>query len=327
MNTPSQAATRRFLLCGKEGERYAFDMAQVRSIHPEDRMETLSGNVTDAPDNPQDPLIGVLPSRAGDLPVLDFRRCLRLSKQHKRGDSQQIVVLNAIQPFGLLVERLAQVTLPTTQIRPLPKLARVPETSLFRGVVLHQGEMAWIPEPSRLLSEEFEATDSTIQEQESLENFEVEASREHGSSQRLLLLPLGLTQEKERPWRYGVQLEKMVEVLEAGGGIDAPEGPSHLLGLILWRTRVLPIFDVAATLGVGHTTLDRRTRCLVLRLGREYVGIMVSGNMELLRLPAPHDPSTRPWPGRQELMRGQVELKNATLLLPDWERIFQCVSQ
>lgn len=65
-----------------------------------------------------------------------------------------------------------------------------------------------------------------------------------------------------------------------------PQAPDYIRGVVNLRGNVLPIIDLGARLGLGHTEATPRHAILVAEAGDRLVGLLVDGVSEILSVPA-----------------------------------------
>jgi purine-binding chemotaxis protein CheW len=63
-----------------------------------------------------------------------------------------------------------------------------------------------------------------------------------------------------------------------------PQTPSHVLGVMTLRSRLLPLMDLRSMFRLPHRALDEKSRIVVLRLGALSVGLVVDTVSEVLRV-------------------------------------------
>lgn len=124
-------------------EAYALDMSWVKSIQRIDRLQPASKMELEDID-----LVGWLPDRGGDIPVLSLTGQLRRpTSSIGKGGLRRIIVLAApassesnvsytFQSWALLVDQVSQVIqVPVAQIEPLPPLLTNPDFNFFEGII------------------------------------------------------------------------------------------------------------------------------------------------------------------------------------------------
>lgn len=85
---------------------------------------------------------------------------------------------------------------------------------------------------------------------------------------------------------FGLDIAAVQEIVRLPEVINrVPNAPSHLLGVISLRNRVLPVVSLNVLLRFGDETLDDRARIVVLNLPGKQVGLVVDAVSEVLRIP------------------------------------------
>ena len=67
--------------------------------------------------------------------------------------------------------------------------------------------------------------------------------------------------------RYGLEVDKIQEVVEADELFYVPRAPEDILGAINFHSQVVPVFDLGSFLKLGSETRDHR---VVVLAGNEY---------------------------------------------------------
>ena len=79
---------------------------------------------------------------------------------------------------------------------------------------------------------------------------------------------------------------------------------------------------LARRLGLAPSTPDGQSRLLIVPAGAgAWAGFVVRPSVRVLRLPLPHRPCRRVPPVDQALVRGVMELKGETLVIPNLRRV------
>ncbi len=81
---------------------------------------------------------------------------------------------------------------------------------------------------------------------------------------------------------YAVEAARVVEVVPWVPLRPLPHAPDHVVGLLPYRGRVVPVVDLAALFGTGHCTSRLSTRILVLGIaGQPSFGLLAERIMDL----------------------------------------------
>jgi len=145
-----------------------------------------------------------------------------------------------------------------------------------------------------------------------------------GSANRLLLLPLTADAPGERPWLAGVPMAAAAEVIRADRVVPLPGAWPCVLGVAGWRGGAVAVVDLPAWLGFPPASgaADARVVVAFPAAGGEPVGLLVRRGVRVLKLPAPHVCSARPFPGDPRRAPAAVEVGPATVGLADLAELF-----
>jgi chemotaxis signal transduction protein len=174
--------------------------------------------------------------------------------------------------------------------------------------------------------------------------------RKHGFGQIVIFSIRGAIRT-ERKLTFGLSISQIPEILEPLPTIPIPAAPAFVLGLINWRDRPVPLIDMADRLGLKSSSalpVDEPARLVIARDkvngastiqssvedgdgtssgngtgGGALVGFLIQPSVQVLSLPIEHRAGGRVPHLDQELIRGIVELENATLVIPDIGRILK----
>ena len=91
---------------------------------------------------------------------------------------------------------------------------------------------------------------------------------------------------------YAIEIDRVREILKVASLTELPLMPPFMRGVMNLRGAVVPVIDLAARLGLGSTTLERRTCIVVLEAqsaddhGQEQrLGVLVDAVYEVLDVP------------------------------------------
>jgi chemotaxis signal transduction protein len=131
----------------------------------------------------------------------------------------------------------------------------------------------------------------------------------------LILCRTPLPPGRQRPLALGFCASQVLEVLQPQVLQPVPLATADMLGLLRWRDWPVPVIDLAYHLGLPPLSRSGLQRVLVARLGDQPLGIAVTPQVRVLRLPVPNQPSVKP-PAGGDLVRQTIELKTETVILP-----------
>ncbi len=90
---------------------------------------------------------------------------------------------------------------------------------------------------------------------------------------------------------FGVQIERVVEIIRIQKIFSLPGLPDFLSGVMSVRGTVIPLVDLRRRFGKEPS--GRKERIILVRFGREKIGLLVDGMKEILSL-SPEEMSTPP---------------------------------
>ncbi|HEV3162908.1 MAG TPA: chemotaxis protein CheW [Isosphaeraceae bacterium] len=306
-------------------EAYGLEMAWVRRIDRADHLRLQPG---------PGGAVGVLPDVDGDIPVFSLANQLdrpQAANENGTGLIPHILVLNGDPgPLGLLVDRVSpSQRVPATSFLSLPALVADSSTRYFRGVIkLDKEMMLWLA-PERLIpagtptwesrgpdDEEGPPVDRLPRRHRDLE------SRRQAEGQ-LVIFSTTDSAERKRPISFGLSINQVLEILDLPPLIPVPGAPETIVGLVAWHDRALPVIDLGLRLGLPRLTADARTRLMIARAASssDPVGFLVRPLVRVRGLPLPHLPCRQAPPVEPSLIRGAMELKDETLVIPDIARV------
>ena len=286
---------RRVSHCRAAGQAFALDLASVRGVGRADGVAW----VADAW-----PHVGDLPTPAGRVPVLSLAGLLGLPPERSGPDAQVVSCDTSDGPVALLVDQLSGVTEATPgSVAPVPRSVG---PTRFAGLLRQGDDLVPLIDPARLLSEP---------RPPAARNTRATA----GPSGRLLLLPLTDAASVGRPWVAGVPMAADAEVTRPGRVVPVPGSHPHVVGVAGWRGAAVAVIDLPAWLGMPPAGLDPDAQLVVALWpgAGEPVGFLVRRGVRVLKLPAPHVRSARPFPGDRRRVPAAVEVGPATVGLAD----------
>jgi purine-binding chemotaxis protein CheW len=81
---------------------------------------------------------------------------------------------------------------------------------------------------------------------------------------------------------FGIEVNRVVEILKAQRVYSLPELPDFLSGVITVRGEVIPLLDLRRRFGIQSST--KKERVIVVRLNKEKIGFLVDEIKEILSL-------------------------------------------
>jgi chemotaxis signal transduction protein len=286
-------------------------MNRVRQIQRADCLQTQAGS---------NGSIGVVPGPEADVPVYSLARLLGQSDAITNR-LQLILVLNTKpQPTGLLVDEVSQIIrVDPRAVRPLPAQLGAANHRCCAGVVQHESELLLLLTPDHLIPGTVpamaELTESIAETIDPLSG----PSPRFGDERQLVVFATGNATKCIRPVVFGLSITQVLEVLARPKLLTVPLTSNCVLGLTYWRARPVAVFDLSRCLGLEPSDFRQCSRLIIARPSTlaPPIGFLVLPFIRLLRLPLPHHPSEPSVLGNLPAIRGIVELRNETLILPD----------
>ena len=123
---------------------------------------------------------------------------------------------------------------------------------------------------------------------------------------------------------YGIEINKIREIIRMGQITQVPETPHFIKGLINLRSTVIPVIDLRARFGLPEEELTDESRIMVLNVGSRTIGIIVDAVSEVLRVTGDQISEAPPTVSSlgNEYMTGLVRLEEQLLILLDVDQLF-----
>jgi purine-binding chemotaxis protein CheW len=84
---------------------------------------------------------------------------------------------------------------------------------------------------------------------------------------------------------YAVRLTSIRQIIKLVPITTVPRAPDYVLGILSLRGAVIPVFDLRRRLRLGLTEPTRKSRIVVVAVGKFMVGLIVDEVMQVVRLP------------------------------------------
>jgi len=134
----------------------------------------------------------------------------------------------------------------------------------------------------------------------------------------LQLVSFQLAQEE-----YGIEINKVQEIILVGEITQVPQTPAYVKGLINLRSTVIPVVDLRLRFGLSESEPTDDTRIVVINTSGKTIGLIVDAVSEVLRISngqiAPPPPSVAGV--GKDYLTGLVKLESRLLILLDIEKI------
>lgn len=121
---------------------------------------------------------------------------------------------------------------------------------------------------------------------------------------------------------YGIEINKVREIILMGEITEMPQTPGYVKGLINLRSTVIPIMNLSLKFGLPVSAPTEETRIVVVNVQGKTIGIVVDAVSEVLRISksqiAP-PPPTVAGIGQEQLI-GLAKMEDRLLILLDIEK-------
>lgn len=274
----TETSDNQFVTFSVEGELFAAPMAPVQEII---RLPDLA-RVPLAPAC----LMGLANLRGRVLPIVNLRQIFGLPNVG-HSDATRALVINIGTPLGFVVDRVASViSVDEDRIESVAAISSSIDTDLLTGVVKNAGgEMIMILDFGKLIANEFASVAAGAKGSDfggSLEAGSAATDEEEHESDELQLVSFTVDGQE-----YAAEIAAVQEIVQVPPRtVLVPNTPSHVLGLMTLRERLLPLVSLRAILGLERLNVDETQRIVVLGLaGGQTVGVVADSVDEVLRVP------------------------------------------
>lgn len=230
-------------------------------------------------------LNGLANLRGQILPIVSLRRVFGFPERED-SDSTRAVVVDFGQPMGFVVDRVASVVgVETSRIETTEVISMAVDSELLAGLVRDLGghPMVMVIDFEKLIRREFAQAASVARKSATAtgpaETAAESDDEDEGRDERQLVSFEVSDQE------YAIAIEEVQEIVQVPESIvHVPHSRSHVLGLMVLRSRILPLVNLRRIFGLPDRDLDEKSRIVVLTLGTASVGVVVDGVREVLRV-------------------------------------------
>ncbi|QIK36666.1 purine-binding chemotaxis protein CheW [Caldichromatium japonicum] len=259
------------------GEVFAVDMAPVQEII---RLPAVV-RVPLAPSS----LLGLANLRGKVLPIILLRRIFGFPEQ-AHDDATRALVIDVGQPLGFVVDRVASViSVRSEQIEPVAGIQGTFNSELLTGILKDVGgfAMVMVLNFARLVAQEF-AEIAQIARGTAMTGGVLDSSADNEdkeASDELQLVSFAVAGQE-----YAIDITSVQEIVQIPETIvHVPNSPTHVLGLMTLRERLLPLVSLRSLFALPARALDEKSRIVVVALGQAAVGIITDSVSEVLRVP------------------------------------------
>lgn len=283
VDTP--VADRQFVAFSVAGETFAVPMAPVQEIIrvPEVARLPLAPASLD----------GLANLRGRVLPIVNLRRIFGVDER-AHDDSTRALVIHIGQPLGFVVDRVASVmNVDAAEIEPATAIRSVVQSDYLTGVIRREGaggdaELLMVLDFERLVREQFDAVGGAAGRREALAGSAGRgagvAAADEGATTADELRLVSFTVGGQE---YAIDIAAVQEIVQVPEQVTAvPGAPSHVLGMISLRRRLLPLVSLRGLFRLGATAREEHHRVVVVALpDGGLVGLVTDAVKEVLTVP------------------------------------------
>jgi purine-binding chemotaxis protein CheW len=272
-----------FVTFAVAGEMFAVPIAPVQEII---RMPAVS-HLPLAPST----LDGLANLRGRVLPIINLRRLFGC-EERENDDATRALVINLGQPLGFVVDRVASVvTIEPGEIESADAIQTIVNADYLTGVIKRARaggghDMLLSIDFTRLIEGQFSGSGAaanrdggTAGAPKSLYDGDAEESV---SSDELRLVSFSVAGQE-----YALDIAEVQEIVQLPEGVsELPGTPSHVLGVISLRQRLLPLVSLRTLFGLPQLAYSEQHRIVVTSLpGGLNVGLVTDSVKEVLSVP------------------------------------------
>ena len=267
-----------FVIFHVAAEMFAVPLSDVREII---RMP----DVVRVPMSPP-ALEGLANLRGTVLPIIQLRQIFGMETVDNN-DATRVVVLDQGQPVGLVVDRMANVvTVDGDRIEPASSIEGTVHTDMMTGMIkTNDGKsMVMILDAGKVVAREFSGMRRAMDRGTADTSNNKAQERQTEAADESQLVSFEVAGQE-----YALPIERVQEIVQIPGRItDVPNTPSHVLGVMTLRNRLLPLVSLRAMFGLSPRELTDTNKILVVSFGEGAntmsVGVMMDSVKEVLRV-------------------------------------------
>lgn len=272
---------RQFVIFHVADEMFAVPLSEVQEII---RMP----EVVHVPMSPG-ALEGLANLRGTVLPVIRLRRIFGMDNV-EHDDSTRVVVLDQGRPVGLVVDRVANVvTVEGDRIEPVGSIQGTVDTDLMTGMIKDRDgkSMVMILDAVKVVAREFQAVGKALDKALGGNSHDTD-HRDRGpvddGSDEIQLVSFEVAGQE-----YALPIEDVQEIVQIPEQFtEVPNTPSHVLGVMTLRNRLLPLVSLRNMFGLPPQDITDSNKIVVVSLGTGgaamSVGVMMDSVKEVLRV-------------------------------------------
>ncbi|MBK1688834.1 chemotaxis protein CheW [Rubrivivax gelatinosus] len=274
-----------FVTFAVAGELFAVPMAPVQEIIrvPEVAHLPLAPRTLD----------GLANLRGRVLPIINLRRLFGCDER-EHDDATRALVINLGQPLGFVVDRVASVvTIEPGEIEPADSIQSVVDADYLTGVIKRARadgghDMLLVIDFARLIEGQFAHCGGGAERSSrggaglSGAAALAEANEDGGAGDELRLVSFSVAEQE-----YALDIAEVQEIVQLPERVnELPNTPSHVLGVMSLRQRLLPLVSLRTLFGLPRLAYAEQHRIVVTSLpGGLNVGLVTDSVKEVLSVP------------------------------------------
>ena len=296
--------TIRALMCSAADRRFCLDLAGVLAVERGARLIPHTGPTGPAPTSPAAWIV-----RAGKrIPVYGLAERLGIGPPPLRAGA--VIVFDHASPWALAADDVSRFERDLARTDPIPAFAGA--AAWFRGSIVHDGAVVLCLDPARL--HPLAPTPPAAPDPVSLPRAAAAPRRPSPIGRLLLFSPANPSARLV----FGLSYTEVIEILAGARLTAVPGAPPHILGLVPWRGRSVPVLDAGALLGLEPLNGGTGRRLVIARSAGAPVALPAGGEVRTQSLPFPHRDAASP----SVYARGAFEIGGGRLLvLPHLDRM------
>lgn len=231
-------------------------------------------------------LCGLANLRGKVLPILSLRYLFGIAET-EIDEATRAVVIDVGQPLGFVVDRVASVIdCDPSQLEDASQIKSSVDTTLLKGVIKNSAtsSMVMVVDFQQLIDNEFASLDQLTNENSMLSDGLIDDSmnqdEDEVESDQIQLVSFSVDRQE-----YAIHIDDVKEIVQMPEAITTvPKSPHHILGLMNLRDQLLPLVDLRTMFALEGKHPDDKSRVIVVTSHGYFLGIVVDGVSEVLRI-------------------------------------------
>ena len=231
-------------------------------------------------------LCGLANLRGKVLPILSLRYLFGIAETES-DEATRAVVIDVGQPLGFVVDRVASVIdCDPSQLEDASQIKSSVDTTLLKGVIKNStaSSMVMVVDFQQLIDNEFASLDQLTNESSMLSDGLIDDSMNQEEaeeeSDQIQLVSFSVDRQE-----YAIHIDDVKEIVQMPEAITTvPRSPHHILGLMNLRDQLLPLVDLRTMFALEGKHPDDKSRVIVVTSHGYFLGIVVDGVSEVLRI-------------------------------------------